>query len=579
MKRRRVGFSLKQKIALMIMAAVLGVSFFIFLISYILYTKKTNSFYEEQLIGVSTMISSYLDQEEIEEWFEGKREITKLGNPDDPDDYYEYDPYRLTHDFLRDVGHYFDIANLSVIRPEGDALRYAMDVWINGYDPNVYSVKESEAQEAELSTHELSPGELETPMKKSRHMKESGVLIGDVRGETVFSRGDSWIQIDYPLLDKGNNKLYGYLEITISYSDELRYISTAGLQMFLLILILAVLFAILPVIFTSRKIVRPIYYLSENATKLIEAKKDSETTETNIFGETKFSSSDEVGVLYRSLTQMEQDMNTYVRDLMKVTADNERVRTELDLATQIQNSQLPHTFPPFPDRNEFSIYASMKPAKSVGGDFYDFYMADDDHLVLVMADVSGKGIPAALYMMISRILIKTHAQKGLSPAEILVNLNDQLSENDSVDMFVTVWLAILNLSTGEGVSVNAGHEDPVIRHAGGDYELVKYRHFPPAGTFAGIRYQERSFRLSPGDSLFVYTDGVPEARRGGDREFYGTDRLLETLNRDREAAPEELIGSVMSELQEFTGDGEQFDDITMMNLQYRGTPDHTPEGT
>ena len=230
---------------------------------------------------------------------------------------------------------------------------------------------------------------------------------------------------------------------------------------------------------------------------------------------------------------------------------------------------LPRIFPPFPDRHEFDLYATMDPAKEVGGDFYDFFLVDDDHVALVMADVSGKGVPAALFMVIAKTLIKNRAQMGDSPAEILKNVNEQLCEGNEAELFVTVWLAVIEISTGRGLAANAGHEHPVLRRAGGRYELVEYRHSPAVATMEGIRFREHSIELHPGDSLFVYTDGVPEASNAAN-ELFGSERMLAALNRNPNANPSELLRTVRRDIDAFVGEAPQFDDITMLNIQYAG---------
>ena len=251
-------------------------------------------------------------------------------------------------------------------------------------------------------------------------------------------------------------------------------------------------------------------------------------------------------------------------------AKRERIENELQLATNIQASVLPHTFPAFPDRNEFDIYASMTPAKEVGGDFYDFFLIDDDHLGLVMADVSGKGVPAALFMMVSRALIRAHLQNGESPAKALENANEQLCEGNEAELFVTVWAAVLEISTGQGVAANAGHEHPALRRASGAYELQIYRHSPAVATMEGMRFREHSFQLNPGDSLFVYTDGVAEATNA-QNELFGAERTLDALNRDPGAEPKAVLSNVMEGIDAFVAGAEQFDDITMLCLKYNGT--------
>ncbi len=269
----------------------------------------------------------------------------------------------------------------------------------------------------------------------------------------------------------------------------------------------------------------------------------------------------------------------YVRRKMKEMeakhreeAKRERLENELQLATNIQASVLPHTFPAFPERSEFDIYASMTPAKEVGGDFYDFFLIDDDHLGLVMADVSGKGVPAALFMMVARALIRAHLQNGESPAKALGNANEQLCEGNEAELFVTVWAAVLEISTGNGVAANAGHEHPALRRADGAYELQVYRHSPAVATMEGMRFREHSFQLNPGDSLFVYTDGVAEATNA-ENELFGNERMLDALNVDPEAKPEAVLSNVMQGINAFVANAEQFDDITMLCLKYNGPAD------
>jgi|GEM_PF-1232609 len=263
---------------------------------------------------------------------------------------------------------------------------------------------------------------------------------------------------------------------------------------------------------------------------------------------------------------------------MQSEKEKQRIGAELNVATQIQADMLPRIFPAFPERSEFDLFASMHPAKEVGGDFYDFFLVDDDHIALVMADVSGKGVPAALFMVIAKTLIKNQAQLGKSPAEILKNVNEQLCEGNEAELFVTVWLAIIEISTGRGVAANAGHEHPTIRRADGLYELVEYRHSPAVATMEGIRFREHSFELHPGDRLFVYTDGVPEATDAHD-VLFGNERMLAALNSDPEAAPEQLLRNVRAAIDAFVGDAPQFDDITMLGFSYFGCGKSVPELT
>ena len=288
--------------------------------------------------------------------------------------------------------------------------------------------------------------------------------------------------------------------------------------------------------------------------------------------EPAYKTGDEIEVLAESFETLSAKTVQYIDQVQKVTAEKERIGAELTMATAIQASQLPRLFPAFPNRNEFDLYASMTPAKEVGGDFYDFFMIDDDHIAMVMADVSGKGGPAALFMMVSRVLLKTHLQNGESLSEALSNVNNQLCESNDAEFFVTVWAGVLEISTGKGKAANAGHEHPALRRADGCYELIVYQHSPAVATMEGVRFREHEFELHPGDSFFVYTDGVTEATNM-DKELFGNGRLLSALNHDPEAGPEETLKNVMNGISEFVDGAEQFDDITMLCMKYYG-----PEG-
>ena len=267
----------------------------------------------------------------------------------------------------------------------------------------------------------------------------------------------------------------------------------------------------------------------------------------------------------RTSLALNQQMDTIAR----MTAEKERSRTEMNLARNIQASALPSVFPAFPERTEFDLHAFMTPAREVGGDFYDFFLTDSDHLALVIADVAGKGIPAALFMMNAKALIRDRMMTGCDPAAALERVNAQICEGNTSMMFVTVWLAVLEISTGKGLVCNAGHENPALRRAGGDFEMLEYRHDKVVGVLEGIRFTNREFELRPGDCLFVYTDGVPEAVNAGDKMF-GTERITDTLNRQPGAEPEELIRKVREAVERFADETEQFDDITMLCCRYNG---------
>ena len=246
-----------------------------------------------------------------------------------------------------------------------------------------------------------------------------------------------------------------------------------------------------------------------------------------------------------------------------------RLDTELSMATRIQADTLPNIFPAFPERDEFNIYASMKPAKEVGGDFYDFFLIDNDHLGLVMADVSGKGVPAALFMMISKILVQNYASMGLEPKEVLEKVNHQICKNNREDMFVTVWFGSLNLVTGKLMAGNAGHEYPVLKKPDGHFELIKDKHGLVIGGMDGVRYSQYELQMDPGSKLFIYTDGVPEATNA-ENELFGTDRMVEALNLADDKSPQEIMEMVDAAVESFVGDAPQFDDLTMLCIEFVG---------
>lgn len=258
-----------------------------------------------------------------------------------------------------------------------------------------------------------------------------------------------------------------------------------------------------------------------------------------------------------------------VLEQQDISKKTESIKAELSMATSIQESSLPKIFPPFPERKEFDIYANMDPAKEVGGDFYDFFLVDNDHLALVMADVAGKGVPAALYMMISKILIKTYSSNGLSPSIIAKSVNESLLSDDEIDMFVTVWIGILEISTGKVISIDAGHEFPALKRANGKFEILKDKKSFVVGGMHGITFKENEFKLEPGDTLFLYTDGVPEATNA-ENELFGIERMLLALNEEPDADAKKLLTNVRARVDEFVNEAPQFDDLTMMALLYHG---------
>ena len=383
---------------------------------------------------------------------------------------------------------------------------------------------------------------------------------------TLAESSFGWLISCYEPFTDSSGVRVGCVGVDINITDVIAARSRFLYRLMAYAGVIAVIFVTLTIYLMRNTVTRPISQLSKALDQFgVEEGKITRDQVMNL----PIARGDEVGHLYGKIREMEERLVDYVDNLATVTAEKERISAELNIAAQIQADMLPRIFPPFPTRQDLDIFAAMHPAKEVGGDFYDFFLLDGNRLALVTADVSGKGVPAALFMVIAKTLIKTRALQGESPAEILYHVNNQLCDGNEAEMFVTVWLAILDLTTGKGLAANAGHEHPALRRAGGEYELVQYRHAPALAAMENIPFREHEFHLNPGDSLFVYTDGVPEASDAGNRMF-GTDRMLEALNEDPGRSPEKLLPAVRKKLDEFTGDAPQFDDITMLSFRYLG---------
>ncbi|HCM92978.1 MAG TPA: hypothetical protein DIS78_10485 [Lachnospiraceae bacterium] len=273
---------------------------------------------------------------------------------------------------------------------------------------------------------------------------------------------------------------------------------------------------------------------------------------------------DEVQTLAKSFESMTGRMKQYIRDITAITAEKERIGAELSVATHIQASMLPSVFPPFPDRKEFELYAKMDPAKEVGGDFYDFFMVDDDHIALVIADVSGKGVPAALFMVIAKTLIKNYSKSGTSVEDIFIKTSDQLCEGNGEGLFVTAWIGIIDLNTGVMTYCDAGHEYPYVIHADGSIEILKpQKKKLPLAAMAGIQYISNEITLKKGDCLLLYTDGVLEAT-DADNRLYGPERLEAVLSDKWTDDTKTLLKDIRADVDDFVAGAPQFDDLTML---------------
>ena len=384
----------------------------------------------------------------------------------------------------------------------------------------------------------------------------TGAPIGTV-GWTIISMVDKALT-DQPTVMMAAQYDGISKEAVSAFEDGISHARTWMTVMLLIVTVLALLGALT----VSKRIVKPLETMTQRVISL-------GGEDLQFMMEDTYRTGDEIEALAESFATLSARTLEYVDQVRKVTAEKERIGAELTLATQIQASMLPHIFPAFPERSEFDIFASMDPAKEVGGDFYDYFLIDDDHLCMVIADVSGKGVPAALFMMASKIILQSVAMMGLSPAGILQRTNEAICSNNEAQMFVTVWLGILELSTGKLTAANAGHEFPAIRKPNGDFELYRDKHGFVIGGMDGVRYREYELQLEPGSKLFVYTDGVAEAT-SAEKELFGTERMIDALNTDPKAAPQEILKNVRASVDGFVKEAEQFDDLTMLCVEYKG---------
>lgn len=386
---------------------------------------------------------------------------------------------------------------------------------------------------------------------------------------------------------------YGYalMNVDISMNDVMNdRMDFLRIVILAIVLVMVIACAFL-VLLVNRFVVNPINQVARAALQYVSDRRTSEGRsastgvrristgedgeEHSAISKLNIRTGDEIQALSEAIKTMELEINEYIQDLTTVTAEKERIGAELNVATQIQADMLPRIFPAFPEREEFDVYATMNPAKEVGGDFYDFFLVDDDHLAVVIADVSGKGVPAALFMVIAKTLIKNHAQNQEAPGTVFTQTNEQLCEGNDAGLFVTGWMGVLEISTGKFVYVNAGHNPPLLKRAGGTFEWLKSRPGFVLAGMEGVRYRENTLQLEPGDRLYLYTDGVTEATNSHE-ELFGDERLQNALNEYMDLPVEQFLPKIKECIDAFVGDADQFDDITMLALDYqsKGETEH-----
>ncbi len=348
-------------------------------------------------------------------------------------------------------------------------------------------------------------------------------------------------------------------------SSHFAYVWDAGIRTLVLLIVLLVAF----IGVTNHSVVKPILRIEQSSRDFVEQmKRVSEPDELDFKKIPPFSTV-EIDMLRGSIEVMAESIRSYMTDLERVVQEKGKITAELDVATDIQLSMLPRIFPPFPQRDDFDLYASIETAREVGGDFYDFYMIDDTHLCVTMADVSGKGVPAALFMVIAKTLLKNHMLMGKGPAQAFADVNSLLAESNEQAMFVTAWLAVVDLTDWKMTVVNAGHNPPLLGRADGGFTYCYVDAGFVLAAMEGVSYQETQIQLFQGDVLYLYTDGITEANNAQE-ELYGEERLQSCLNRCGGDDPKTLIESVKADIAAFVGEAPQFDDMTMLALKIIG---------
>ena len=391
----------------------------------------------------------------------------------------------------------------------------------------------------------------------------------------VYSSGSGMVVSKASPVYGENGEELGFIGVDIMLEDVIRTKRSFLLKYCLAIAGIVILFSFFLLWIFSRSIVQPIEKLEEGCQNFINRLGTELTEAPHYFADLRLHTGDEIEKLWLMLGDLEINVAVSMRRIKKMTTEKERVGAELSVANQIQSSMLPCTFPAFPDRSEFDLYAEMVPAKAVGGDLYDYFLIDDDHLALVIADVSGKGISAALFMVMTKQLLKSRTMReGADPVSVLTDVNAILMEDNPAHLFVTVFLGILTISNGTFIYANAGHEYPAIRKGGGQFTVNKDIHTAPVATRKKTVFKINELVLESGDTLYLYTDGIVEARNK-ENKMFGTERMVAALNEDPDATPKELDNRVRKRVKEFEKGEEPFDDSTSLCIKYYGSKDHT----
>ena len=539
--KRKVRWSLGKKLTGLIVTMCVVLGLLAAVVSYRTFSASMMEYYNQLGTNLVRTLASQLDADELDRYYE-------TGEMDER--YYEI------QSFISDLVASNDVEYLYVVRPHGVGVTFLFDSDMETGESGEYE----DGGYCALGTYVDLVGGFADNLDR---------LLAGLDVEPIVQRDASygWLMTAMTPVLHEDGTMAGYVMADISMNDVMNTRQTFLITLVGLLAAVAAVFLVTFLFILRRMVLHPIDLLTQATGDFIQSNEEELAAGTATVNVPPIRTGDEVELLADSFRKMEEDMISYIREFMKATAEKERIGAELNVATQIQADMLPRIFPAFPERQEFEVYATMNPAKEVGGDFYDFFLVDDDHLAVVIADVSGKGVPAALFMVIAKTLIKNHAQNRETPGEVFTQTNAQLCEGNDAGLFVTAWMGVLEISTGKFVYVNAGHNPPLLKRAGGQYEWLKSRPGFVLAGMEGIRYRENTLELMPGDTLYLYTDGVTEATSSA-QELYGEERLQAALNEASELPVSQLLPRIKNCIDTFVGYAEQFDDITMLGLQY-----------
>lgn len=539
-------------ISLGIVGLVLTIAISLF--SYATSKSYLEEMYAERVMTNSNAIAAMLDVENV-------KTILAEGGDGTPE-------YKEMYDLFNQLKKDGDITFLSLVVPDEDSVCFYIDAMVEEMGDN--PANQLPYGSDILYVDAANPDD-PTDMEKyitiwERYRDNKGI---DTPLVTDNDYGYNYTGVSV-ILDESGTAI-AEIQYILDMSEVRAYLNSFLINMLLISFAIIGITIILYIFFVRKMVTKPVGKLTAFTQEIT----DNGTFENQHID---IKTGDEIESLSESFNFMLAELENYIANLSRVTAEKERIGAELDIAKHIQASMLPCIFPAFPERKEFDIYATMDPAKEVGGDFYDFFMVDERHLAIVMADVSGKGVPAALFMVIGKTLIKDHTTPDRDLGKVFTAVNNLLCEANSEGLFITAFEGVLDLVTGEFSFVNAGHEMPFIRKAGGDFEPYKIR---PGFVLAGMedmKYRAGSMTIEPGDKIFQYTDGVTEATNL-QNELYGMNRLGAILNKVKDGTPNDILPAVKTDIDEFVGKADQFDDITMLCLEYKARMETNAEDT